>query len=120
MIKWQTETPVPYKSLTPAQMAEICNGCGGKGGWVKPPHRIFFETSCHHHDWGYSCGGTEADRLNCDLKLMEAMEQDCESLPWWKQIRYRPWCLLYYAGVRICGSDYFYYGQKRWPDLEEN
>jgi len=115
MIKWQNETPVPWEELTEEQISDLCNGCGGKGGWIKPPHRIFFKTSCNHHDYGYWCGGTEEDRQDDDAKLKEAMTKDCARLPWWKQLRYRPWCLLYYVSVRIRGSYYFYYGEKRWP-----
>lgn len=33
------------------------------------------------------------------------------------KLRYRPWCELYYIGVRVFGWEYFYYGQMRWPDL---
>ncbi len=31
-----------YEDLTPEEKKEICNGCGGKGGWIKPPHAVFF------------------------------------------------------------------------------
>lgn len=102
-----------YEDLTPEEKAEICNGCGGKGGWIKPPHRIFFDASCNHHDYGYWCGGTEEDRLNCDSKFYAAMVNDCADLPWYQYIRYRPWCWGYYLGVRKCGGKYFNYADQK-------
>ncbi len=117
----QTHTPVKYEDLTPAQKRAIVNGCGGKGGIVKPPHRIFFDTSCNHHDYGYFKGCTEADRLADDKELKKSMKKDCATLPWYRQIRYRPWCWLYYRGVRIVGKKYFYYGDtKRFPKTDRS
>ena len=46
-----------YEELDVKQKAYICNGCGGKGGFVKPPYRIFFNASCNHHDYGFWKGG---------------------------------------------------------------
>ena len=114
-MKWQTKTRVKYEDLPRECKKEICNGCGGKGGWVKPPHRIFFKTSCNHHDYGYACGGTEEDRKQGDLMLLNFMFYDCSFLPWWRKVRYLPWCFVYYFSVRAFGGKYFYYGTKRWP-----
>lgn len=116
MIKTQTHTPIPYEDLTPGERQEICNGCGGKGGLVKPPHRIFFQASCDHHDYGYWKGCTEADRKNADQMLYKMMKKDVATLPWYNKIRYRPWCWLYYVAVRGIGRKFFYYGkEKRYP-----
>jgi len=102
-----------YKDLTPEQKKEICNGCGGKGGFIKPPHRIFFETSCDRHDFNYWKGCTEAHRLKSDKGLNKAMIKDCAKLPWYQYIRYRPWCWLYYLGVRKVGKKFFYYADEQ-------
>lgn len=115
-MEFQTKIKVPYKLLTPEQKKEICNGCGGKGSWVKPPLSVFYDTSCNHHDYGYWCGACEEDRLKDDTKLREMMRKDCARLPWYKQALYRPWCLFYYQAVRAKGDNYFYWGkEKRWP-----
>lgn len=114
-MKWQSIIPLAYESLTQSQKKEICNGCGGKGGIVKPPHKVFFNASCNHHDYGYSCGGTEKDRKKADEKLYEMMVLDCSKLPWMEWVRYRPWCWAYYLGVRSVGWKFFYHGKKRWP-----
>lgn len=112
----QTDIPVAYEDLTPAEKQEICNGCGGKGGIVKPPHKIFFKVSCNHHDYGYFKGCTEEDRLAADKMLYTLMLEDCASLPWYQWVRYRPWCWLYYRAVRAIGKKFFYYGEsKRYP-----
>jgi hypothetical protein len=98
-----------FEDLTEKEIAEICNGCGGKGSYVKPPHAVFFNASCNHHDYGYWKGGTEADRKTCDDKFYSEMVKDCKVLPWYKWLRYRPWCYLYYLAVRKWGKKYFYY-----------
>lgn len=114
----QTIYEVAYESLTTIQKEEICNGCGGKGGWIKPPLKAFFETSCNHHDYGYWKGVDEVDRLICDHKLFDFMLKDCAALPWYKKPIYYPWCYLYYAAVRKRGCKFFYYGvKKRYPEL---
>jgi len=98
-----------YEDLTSEEKAGICNGCGGKGGIVVPPHAIFFEASCDHHDYGYWKGGTKTDRLKCDRGLYAAMKRDCSWLPWYEWLRYRPWCWLYYIAVRAVGWKFFNY-----------
>lgn len=115
-MEFQYDIKIPYELLTPEQKAEICNGCGGKGGKVKPPKRIFFKASCNHHDYGYWCGCTEAERKKNDEGLKKAMQDDCSKLPFWKKPFYYPWCYLYYRAVRVGGKKFFYWGkQKRWP-----
>ena len=103
---------VLFEDLTPEELQEICNGCGGKGGFIKPPHRIFFKAACDHHDYGYWKGNTEALRLICDNKFYEAMKQDCKNLVWYQKLRYQPWCWIYYRAVRSFGKKFFYYGEK--------
>ena len=108
---------VRYEDLTEDQLKIVdVNGCGGKGGVVKPPYRIFFKTSCNFHDYSYWCGGNKTDRKEADQGLYKAMVKDCSGLPIQRWLRYRPWCWLYYIGVRICGGRFFYYAdQKRYP-----
>jgi len=102
-----------YKDLSLEQKKEICNGCGGKGGWIKPPHAAFFNTSCNRHDFSYWRGCTEENRLKADMGLYRSMITDCQSLGWFQYLRYRPWCWAYYQGVRISGKKYFYYADEK-------
>ena len=114
----QTHTPVKYENLTPEQKKEIVNGCGGKGGLITPPHAVFFNTSCNHHDYGYFKGCTKKHRLLADRMLYRLMRKDCSTLSFFKKLRYHPWCLAYYLGVRAVGWKFFYYGpEKRYPIL---
>lgn len=116
MMNFQTEIPVKYEDLTPENKKEICNGCGGKGGFVKPPHRIFFKTSCNHHDYGYWRGCTAPDRKQADQMLYKKMIEDCSTIGMVSWLRYRPWCWLYYQAVRMFGAKFFYFGdKKRYP-----
>ncbi len=95
------------------------NGCGGKGGFIKPPHKLFFKTSCNHHDFLYFRGCNEAHRLEADTLLYLHMMLDCVDLPWYQWIRYRPWCFLYFLAIRLLGKKFFYYGpEKRYPAEE--
>lgn len=63
------------EDLTILKENGIINGCGGKGGWIKPPSFIF-TASCDHHDWNYTRGGTEVERYNADLGFYLVMLQD--------------------------------------------
>lgn len=99
----------PYELLTPEEKKEICNGCGGKGSSVVPPHAVFFEASCNHHDYGYWKGGAEEDRKKCDDTFYRMMKKDCDRLPWYSKPRYKVWCWIYYKAVRTFGKKYFNY-----------
>lgn len=115
----QTEYKIAYENLTAKEKKEICNGCGGKGGFVKPPHKAFYKASCNHHDYAYFVGCTKEDKNKADKMFYELMIKDCSSLPWYSYIRYRPWCWLYYNAVKMIGSKFFYYGDaKRYPKRE--
>ena len=137
MMESQTHTPVKYEDLTPDQKKEICNGCGGKGGWIKPPHRVLFKESCQPHDYNYFVGCSWWDKIKADWKLRRSMRAKVKTtkirdlrnhlyfedkfLPDWaiRQIYYR-WADAYFAGVLAAGAVYFYFGdKKRYPKTEE-
>lgn len=99
-----------YSELTSEQIQEICNGCGGKGGIITPPHSAVFKEECNHHDFNYFLGYSEEHRKKADTQLMYAMLLKCKSLSWLQRLRYTPWCLVYYIAVRAVGWKFFYYG----------
>lgn len=104
-----------FEDLTPGQVKKICNGCRGKGSWVKPPHAVFFKSVCNKHDYSYWQGCTEADRKKADYGFYVAMVEDCNrpEVAWYNYARYRPWCWLYYKAVRQFGAKYFHFADKK-------
>lgn len=86
------------------------NGCGGKGSWIKPPYRAFFEASCNKHDLGYNKGGTDADRFECDAKFLVMMLKDTYIIKnHFNRVYFQLWAFVYYLAVRIGGRKFFNY-----------
>lgn len=98
-----------FRELSEAEKKLICNGCGGKGGWVKPPHGGLFKDECDHHDYNYYLGGTRRARKKADGQLYVAMRERVKTFSGLKYFRLLTWCYLYYIGVRTCGWKYFNY-----------
>jgi len=97
-----------YKDLTPEQKKFICNGCGGKGGWIKPPN-FLFRASCNHHDFLYYRGMTDEDRQVADDSFYKWMKKDVAEAAWYKRLHYGIWAYVYYKAVVISGKKYFSY-----------
>ncbi len=108
-----TNPSTKFEHLPQETIDQICNGCGGKGGFITPPYALFFEASCNHHDYGYWKGCTEKQREICDKKFHQAMKNDTTRLNKWKQPYFRAWAYAYYCGVRIFGKKFFYYADKQ-------
>ena len=111
-------TRIRYKTLTDAQKAFICNGCGGKGSWVPVPNFIF-EASCNHHDFQYWLGCRKKDRKKADRQFLTEMMVD--TIRSKRKLFYASWAILYYAAVRLRGKKYFYHAplQRTLEDLNE-
>jgi len=116
----QKQTKFTWLNLTWRQQKHIANGCGGKGGWVKPPN-FMFVADCNHHDFGYWRGGDEAERKRCDKKFLIAMQEDVRRHMLWG----RHWlgysiARAYYLAVRYCGRPFFHYTTRPrgWENLE--
>lgn len=100
-----------WHDMTSDQRAAISNGCGGKGGWFRPP-QFRFRASCDRHDFGYWIGGDESDRRWCDARFLGAMVADAVLLPIWKRPFHLLMAYVYYRAVRAFGSKFFKYGEK--------
>lgn len=100
---------IHYSELNDNQKKAICNGCGGKGGWITPPQFIF-KASCNQHDFYSWRGGKEEDRAKADKEFYQAMLEDIKSQPLIKKPYYHLWAFTYYKAVRIFGKKYFNYG----------
>jgi hypothetical protein len=108
-----------YHELTPFQKKHIANGCGGKGGFIKPPDFIF-KASCNQHDFYYWRGHNEADREKADKEFYKMMKEDIAKVSsYLKKAHYHIWAYAYYKAVRFGGKKYFYYApvQKNMKDL---
>lgn len=100
-----------YKSLTKRQRKFICNGCGGKGGFVNPPE-FLFHASCNHHDFLYWRGGTEEDRENADNAFYDFMKKDIAEAKWYKRTYYSVLAFTYFKAVRKFGEEFFFYASR--------
>ena len=110
---------VIYKDLTKEQKAFICNGCGGKGGWIKPPNFIFSKP-CGEHDFDYWLGCDDEHKKKADESFYKRMKVKISQAKWYKKPHYHIWAYTYYKAVRIGGKKYFYYSntQKTYTDLK--
>ena len=107
---------VTYENLTLKQKAFICNGCGGKGGWIKPPAIAIFDKPCGEHDFDYWLGCTDEDRKKADESFYKRMKKAVKN----KAFCYYIWAYGYYIAVRVFGKKHFNTSlkQKTWEDLK--
>jgi len=108
-----------YKQLNSSQKKSICNGCGGKGSFIKVPN-FLFEASCNHHDFKYWLGCTENDRKKADNSFYEWMKVDISNAKWYKKPYYHVWAFTYYLAVRAFGSKFFHYSKSQRILLKDN
>lgn len=104
-----------YRDLSIEEKKLITNGCGGKGGFVKPP-QFFFKASCNQHDFYYWRGGDWLDRFHADWEFYKAMILDIrENVKNYKlktRFYYFIIATIYFLAVRIFGSNFFSYSKK--------
>ena len=109
-----------YGDLTQEQRKFICNGCGGKGGFIKPPDFIFL-ASCNQHDFYYWRGCTKEDFKLANKEFYEMTREDIAQIKWYKihkKAWYHAWAFLYFLAVSLGGKKYFYFGPKP-KDIED-
>ncbi|MBU0992386.1 MAG: phospholipase [Proteobacteria bacterium] len=100
-----------FRQLTEEEKRHICNGCGAKGGWIKPPQFVFKE-SCDHHDYNYFLGYKEIHRKKADRQFYAAMCRQVRERLWYRRPALYTAAYVYYRAVRLFGRKYFYYGDK--------
>ena len=83
------------------------NGCGAEKGWIKPPYKEFFKSSCVIHDHNYNKGGDYIDRLKADQGFLRYLLRDCQKLEGFQAWYFRKWAWIYYYGVRLFGKKHF-------------
>lgn len=100
-----------YKDLTQDQKEKICNGCGAKGGFIKPPNFIF-KASCNHHDFNYWRGNTKDLKKKADKDFYDAMKLDIKDAPVHRRPFYHCWAFAYYISVSLFGDKFFHFADK--------
>ena len=111
---------IRFRHLSDKQKGVICNGCGGKGGFVKPPYAEVFKRLCDHHDFNYFLGFTFSDKAKADYQLLNAMLYEIwlggmlseKSFRLFKRVYLSCWTFLYYLAISVCGHKFFYFGEK--------
>ena len=97
------------------------NGCGPSWmpGWLKKIlFNWFFEASCNKHDIGYTKGGGEIRRFECDWKFGQAMKRDIRRLAWYLKPVALFVGLAFYFMVRTFGWLQFdYHGRGIWSQI---
>ena len=101
-----------YEDLTKGQKYFVANGCGGKGGIIKPPNFIFL-ASCGHHDFRYWRGGTKSQRQRDDEAFYLWMKEDIKNAKWYLKPHYHIWAYTYYKSVRLGGGKYYHFADKQ-------
>lgn len=110
--------PLVYENLTAEEAEVLTNGCGGKGGWFRPPPYVF-TLDCNRHDLEYWIGGTREDRKAADRRFYDRMVERIWKVAWyrWPWLRGAAW--RYHTAVRLFGDKYFHRGERRtWWDVE--
>lgn len=106
-MKKNSKLRVRFRHLTDYQKKLICNGCGPKGLFIKPPD-FLFRASCNHHDFNYWVGGNKLQRKKADLQFYLEMLKDAGNNKY-----YKFWAKSYYRAVRMFGWMFFHYGRQR-------
>lgn len=99
--------PCRFRNLNSLERGVICNGCGGKGGFFRPP-QYRFRASCNHHDFNYWIGGGDVERKEADDQFLAATLEDAGlAESWWRRLWLRGAAYRYYWAVRAFGGKFF-------------
>ena len=101
-----------YRDLKSEDKKHVCNGCGSKGGIVKPPNFLFL-ASCDIHDFYYWRGGVETDRSKADTDFYKYIKLDISNSIWYLKPLYHIIGYSYYKAVKLFGKKAFYYGEQK-------
>lgn len=111
----QLTAPQSYLEASPEVRAAVCNGCGA-GGWkfdIIPDNLYGLDISeaCNIHDWMYTVGETEADKVEADQLFLENMYRLINGGAWLlKGVRRRA-AKGYFESVSHCGAAAFWQGK---------
>lgn len=109
--------PVGFKLATIEELKEVCNSCGAKDSWFRPPSKIYgtdIAAACNIHDYQYNFGVTiedkdEADRVfHNNMNRLITRDKHKFYKPTWLQRRR---ALKYYMAVKHFGGEAFWAGK---------
>lgn len=107
--------PDSFINASIEDLMKVCNGCGAKGSWFRPPKRMYgtlIVYACHVHDWMYQFGLSKKDKKNADKAMNKNINRliDCDaSAKWYKPVPLQKTrSYVYYLGVRLFGSKAFF------------
>jgi len=111
--------PIEYTVLTPEGKAEICNGCGSKGG-IKVPSTMYgldISEACNIHDFRYYLGETWDDKVFADKEFGTNLDSIILAETWFgwlkklRMIRARE----YVIAVKLWGDEAYREGKGLKP-----
>lgn len=111
-----------YEKMTPAEKAAACNGCGGKGGFLRPIHWFNITECCNCHDFLYDpLSGDLRTRLQSDLFLMRCILSKGKGLSAWSPRRwyYEVQSRVYFLAVRAVGWVFWKKPEPGFPTTEQ-
>ena len=109
--------PDSFLNATIDELVDACNGCGAAGSWFRPPKRIYgtlIVYACIIHDWMYSKGLTDEDKVKADRVFRGNLNRiiTLDSDKWYKPVKLqRARALFYYSMVKCFGHEAFWKGK---------
>lgn len=105
--------PSLYQSLSPKEKLQICNGCGLKGfGWIVPDSMYGLDISeaCNIHDYMYSVGMDENDRVEADRVFRNNLIRIIEAKTRWTWLKFlrKRRAVKYFWAVQNFGGPAFW------------
>jgi hypothetical protein len=101
---------LPFEQQPAWVIKAISNGCGGKGSLIDPPEGKY-GGCCDKHDFLYTVGGTELDRIHADGDfLVDMIKIVVVQRAGFTRLFMLLMAIVYFYGVHFAGKRYFRYG----------
>ena len=106
--------PASFLNATPDELFDVCNSCGAKDSWFRPPASLFgvkLGYACNIHDWMYEFGFTDEDKKEADrvFKINGQRMITRQGKAW-----YKPTLLLRIVGIGYYKATDWFGGEAYW------